>query len=154
MTIEPKRNILIAVASYVLWFAVVAGGIFLLLSGRSALMAALGRFSARGFDERMRAGVLDKLYMIAAAILVLGASVFAEHYLTHARRWTVLWDRVLRCVAIEAVALAVTAGITQVAARTLFGSFGATFALFLPVAGGAIALAGSLLLRRREQGDG
>jgi hypothetical protein len=154
MTIEPNRKILLTITSYVVWFAVTAGLIFLLLSGRSALMAALARFSARGFDERMRAGMLDKMYMIVVAVLVLGASVLTEYYLTHAGRWSVLWDRVLRCVAIEAVVLAITAGITQVAARTLFGSFGATFALFLPVAGGAIALAGSLLLRRREQGDG
>ena len=154
MIIKPKGSILITVSSYLVWLALGAGAIFLMLLGRSAFMTTLARYAERGFDERMLVGMLDKGYIVVAAILVLGVVVYTEHYLTKARTWQMLGERVLLCFAVEAAALAAIAGTTQIAARTFFGSFAETFALLLPVVCCACAIVGWRLLRRRKPNAG
>ncbi len=148
MTIKKEKNPLITISTYVVWFALIAGAIFLLFSGRAAFTMTLVRYAARGYSERMLVGMLDKAFILSAAILVLGVTVFAESYLSKAKSWTVLAGRLLLCIGIESATLMVITATSQIASRTLLGSFWATATLLLPTAIAVMAFAGSRRLGR------
>ncbi len=147
---EKSISITRTIIAYIIWMVVTAALFLLLLSGRGALMAVLGRFSMGSFGQRMRAGLLDKVYLIVGGIAVLGISIILERYLPGSTLWLTLWIRSLRTFGFELVALSVFSAVLQLSQGVFSADIGFTLTYLAPAVGGISLIVLSYFLKRKQ----
>ena len=150
---EKAKKALFIAAIYLIWAILTVGAIFLMFSGRTAILAVLARYSAQGFNQRMLVGTLDKLYMIGAGIVILSFTIAAERYLSNSKSRKALAARSLLCLGIEFSTLVLSTLMIQLASRTFLGSMVLMITLLVPIIAAAAAFTGSGLIRRSIKND-
>ena len=136
---------------YLFWLALTAIIFFLLITGRTALLTAIARYSAKGFHQSMQTQLFDKIYVIVAAVVALVAIIASERYLAKSNRWKILLLRFALVLGITQIVLAFFTFITQAFGGNLFSSAFLIFVLFGPFLVGC-ALIVLVIASRRSDG--
>ena len=149
--LERKKTVLHIVVSYAVWLVLTCGIVLLLLIWRTALLAALADYAARGFFQGMRASAVEKAYYIFGGAVALGFCIALEVSLVKASDWTAIAAKSLRGVGVELLLIGLASGVTQVFVGTLFASVAHGIVLVLPLLFGGACIAGSTILRTKDR---
>ena len=129
-------DVALVFVKYILWAVLTAMLVFILLTGRTSLIAVIARYADTGFYQAKQVRVIDQVYLAIAGILALASIVVLQHYMTNASGWKNTLRRFAFSLGILLIVLALFILVAQISHGDIFTSAPSVIALFGPLLAG------------------